>query len=47
MADASDRAESEKVSAGAFPGPLRPFLAELGELRSGGILEMDQVRGCW
>jgi predicted metal-dependent enzyme (double-stranded beta helix superfamily) len=31
------------VSTGAFPGPLRHFLAQLDELRSGDILDMDQV----
>ena len=31
------------MSTGAFPGPLRHFLAQLDELRSGDILDMDQV----
>jgi hypothetical protein len=31
------------VSTGAFPGPLRHFLAQLDELRSADILDMDQV----
>jgi predicted metal-dependent enzyme (double-stranded beta helix superfamily) len=31
------------VSTGDFPGPLRHFLAQLDELRSGDILDMDQV----
>jgi hypothetical protein len=31
------------VSTGVFPGPLRHFLAQLDELRSAGILDMDQV----
>jgi hypothetical protein len=31
------------VSTGAFPGPLRHFLAQLDELGSGDILDMDQV----
>jgi predicted metal-dependent enzyme (double-stranded beta helix superfamily) len=31
------------VSTGASPGPLRHFLAQLDELRSGDILDMDQV----
>ena len=31
------------MSSGDFPGPLRHFLAQLDELRSGDILDMDQV----
>jgi predicted metal-dependent enzyme (double-stranded beta helix superfamily) len=31
------------VSTSAFPGPLRHFLAQLDELRSGDIIDMDQV----
>ena len=31
------------MSTGVFPGPLRQFLAQLEELRSGDILDMDQV----
>ena len=31
------------MSTGAAPGPLRHFLAQLDELRSGDILDMDQV----
>jgi hypothetical protein len=31
------------VSAGAWPGPVRHFLAEVDELRSGANLDMDQV----
>jgi hypothetical protein len=31
------------VSTGAVPAPLRHFLAQLDELRSGDILGMDQV----
>jgi len=31
------------VSTGAFPGPLRHILAQLDELRSGHILDMDEV----
>jgi predicted metal-dependent enzyme (double-stranded beta helix superfamily) len=31
------------VSTGTFPGPLRHFLAQLDELRSGDIPDMDQV----
>ena len=30
-----------------FPQPLRHFLAQLDELRSGDILDMDQVGGSW
>jgi hypothetical protein len=33
----------EKVTTGAFPSPLRHFLAQLDQLRSAGILDMDQV----
>jgi predicted metal-dependent enzyme (double-stranded beta helix superfamily) len=32
-----------KVSTDVFPGPLRQFLAQLEELRSAEILDMDQV----
>jgi hypothetical protein len=39
----ADRVRGEKVSTGDFPGPLRRFLAQLDELRSAGILDMDQV----
>ena len=31
------------MSTGAFPGPLRQFLAQLDELRSRDILDMEQV----
>ena len=31
------------MSSGAFPGSLRHFLAQLDELRSGDILDIDQV----
>jgi predicted metal-dependent enzyme (double-stranded beta helix superfamily) len=31
------------VSTAAFPGPLRHFLAQLDELRSGDTSDMDQV----
>ena len=31
------------MSTGDFPSPLRHFLAQLDELRSAGILDMDQV----
>ena len=31
------------MSTGAFPGPLRHFLAQLDELHSADILDMDQV----
>jgi hypothetical protein len=31
------------VSTGPFPSPLRHFLAQLDELRSGDIPDMDQV----
>ncbi len=31
------------MSTGDFPSPLRHFLAQLDELRSGDILDMDQV----
>jgi len=31
------------VSTGAFPGPLRQFMAQLDELRSRDVLDMDQV----
>jgi len=36
--------EGEKVNAGAFPSPLRHFLAQPDQLRSAGTLDMDQVR---
>ena len=39
----ADRVRGGKVSTGAFPGPLRHFLAQLDELRSADILDMDQV----
>ncbi len=39
----ADRVRGGKVSTGAFPGPLRRFLAQLDELRSADILDMDQV----
>ena len=31
------------MSTGTLPGPLHHFLAQLDELRSGDILDMDQV----
>ena len=31
------------MNTGAFPSPLRHFLAPLDQLRSAGILDMDQV----
>lgn len=31
------------MTTGAFPAPLGRFLAQLDELRSAGILDMDQV----
>jgi hypothetical protein len=43
MADASDRVKGGKASPGPFPGPLRHFLAQLDELRSGDVPDMDQV----
>jgi hypothetical protein len=33
----------EKMSAGALPGPLQHFLAQVDDLCSGDILDMDQV----
>ena len=42
-AGAFEEGTAEKVSTGALPGPLRHFLAQLDELRSGDILDMDQV----
>jgi predicted metal-dependent enzyme (double-stranded beta helix superfamily) len=34
---------SDTVSTGDFPSPLRRFLAQLEELRSAEVLDMDQV----